>query len=47
MANKCVASKCQTGCTKTVFFHFSLKNEELNEKQIGFVNRSDCVPKKT
>ena len=31
---------------KLSFFHFPLKNEELNKKWIHFVNRSDWIPTK-
>ena len=50
MVNKCAAIKCQIGYTsstgKLSYFHFPLKNEELNKKWIRFVIRSDWAATK-
>ena len=50
MVNKCVAFRCKTGYNssleyiKVASFHFPLKNQQLLNYWIRFVNRSDWVP---
>ena len=50
MVNKCAAPKCTSGYTsnkkKLARFYFPLKNPELNEKWVRFVNRKDWEPTK-